>query len=130
MTVHEGGCLCGAIRYKVEGEPLMSGACYCRDCQIVAGGGCTYGAAYLTDALTVTKGKTQAFVVKADLRQVTEVESLFKATIAKFGHINILINNAGLYESHPIAEVSYEEWGESWKRVIDTNLIVCPIGLI
>lgn len=66
MTVHEGGCLCGAVRYKVEGEPLMAGACYCRDCQIVAGGGCTYGAAYLTDALTVTKGTTRAFVVKAD----------------------------------------------------------------
>lgn len=66
MTVREGGCLCGAIRYKVEGEPLMSGACYCRDCQYVAGGAEAVGAGYPAEALTVTKGETRQFVIKSD----------------------------------------------------------------
>lgn len=28
-----GSCLCGAVSYRVEGEPLNSVFCYCRDCQ-------------------------------------------------------------------------------------------------
>ncbi|KIV99344.1 uncharacterized protein PV09_09002 [Verruconis gallopava] len=32
-----GGCLCGAIRYTVTGEPMFSCICYCNDCQKVTG---------------------------------------------------------------------------------------------
>jgi hypothetical protein len=33
MAQMAGGCLCGAIRYTTEAEPLLSGVCHCRDCQ-------------------------------------------------------------------------------------------------
>jgi hypothetical protein len=32
-----GGCLCGAVRYRSEAQPLFSGVCHCRDCQKFTG---------------------------------------------------------------------------------------------
>ena len=35
--VHEGGCVCGAIRYRVKGEPLRAYVCHCTFCQRFTG---------------------------------------------------------------------------------------------
>ncbi|MCW8084072.1 GFA family protein [Sabulicella glaciei] len=29
----EGGCCCGQLRFRTEGEPLRSGLCHCLDCR-------------------------------------------------------------------------------------------------
>ncbi len=36
-TIRTGGCLCGAVRYRVEGEPYKSGLCHCADCRKITG---------------------------------------------------------------------------------------------
>lgn len=33
----EGGCACGAIRYRLTAAPLIVHACHCRDCQRLTG---------------------------------------------------------------------------------------------
>jgi hypothetical protein len=35
--VRTGGCLCGAIRYSLEGEPFHVGRCHCADCRKESG---------------------------------------------------------------------------------------------
>lgn len=37
MTI-EGGCYCGAVRYHVEGEPVIKAQCHCRECGYISGG--------------------------------------------------------------------------------------------
>lgn len=36
---YTGGCLCGAVRYEAEGEPLYAGHCHCADCRKASGSG-------------------------------------------------------------------------------------------
>jgi hypothetical protein len=33
----EGGCACGAVRYKLTADPMIVNACHCRDCQRITG---------------------------------------------------------------------------------------------
>ncbi|MEA3001093.1 MAG: hypothetical protein QOK17_2926 [Sphingomonadales bacterium] len=33
----EGGCACGAVRYRMEGPPLVVHACHCSQCQTLSG---------------------------------------------------------------------------------------------
>ena len=35
--VHTGGCLCGAVRYSVHGDPLHVARCHCADCRKESG---------------------------------------------------------------------------------------------
>lgn len=34
----EGGCLCGALRYRVTGDPVAATLCHCADCRRASGG--------------------------------------------------------------------------------------------
>ena len=60
-----GGCLCGAVRYSIVGEPVVQLFCYCTDCTKVSG---TDGyAAYVVQRsnLTLDQGQPSSFSVTA-----------------------------------------------------------------
>ena len=37
--VFSGGCLCGAVRYECQAEPVVAGHCHCIDCRKSSGAG-------------------------------------------------------------------------------------------
>jgi NAD(P)-dependent dehydrogenase (short-subunit alcohol dehydrogenase family) len=40
----------------------------------------------------------------------------------QYDRLDVLVNNAGVFTEHKIAEVSYEQWQAAWDETIGTNL--------
>lgn len=49
-----GGCLCGAVRYKINAKPIMTRTCWCRTCQYFAAGHATVNVVFPTDAVSIS----------------------------------------------------------------------------
>jgi hypothetical protein len=62
----EGGCYCGALRYKAEGDALFKAQCHCRECQYASGGGPNYAMALPEVGFSYTKGEPKGFT-RSDL---------------------------------------------------------------
>jgi hypothetical protein len=63
--VHQGGCLCGQVRFRIEAEPVSAARCYCQTCQKLSGGGHTENITFRADAVQVT-GAYATFVWTGD----------------------------------------------------------------
>ncbi|MEO6386888.1 MAG: GFA family protein [Croceibacterium sp.] len=55
-TIHEGGCGCGQVRYRVEGEPIFVNNCHCRLCQQQTGSTSVVNAFFETERVTLLEG--------------------------------------------------------------------------
>ena len=56
--------------------------------------------------------------LQADVRRYDEVQAAIAATVARFGGLDVLVNNAGIGIFAPVASMTRDQWRE----VIDTNL--------
>jgi hypothetical protein len=64
QTVYTGGCLCGAVRYEAQGEPLYAGHCYCEDCRKASGSGFIPFMGYARESVRFS-GQPRQFTSKA-----------------------------------------------------------------
>lgn len=62
---YTGGCLCGAVRYESNVEPVFAGNCHCKDCQRASGGPYT-PAMFFPAAGVIVTGTTKVYQAVAD----------------------------------------------------------------
>ncbi len=63
-------------------------------------------------------------LIQADITRPDEVQRMVESTIEQLGGLDILVNNAGaVFEHHPLADIDYKTWQDSWQQTMHTNLI-------
>ena len=66
----------------------------------------------------ISKGGGKAVAIQGSVAKKAEVERLFTETEKAFGKIDIVVNNAGVYEFVPLEEVTEQQF----HRMFDTNV--------
>ena len=56
---YEGGCACGAIRYRMESSPIIVHCCHCHWCQRETGSSYALNAMIEADQVTLLRGKPE-----------------------------------------------------------------------
>jgi hypothetical protein len=59
----EGGCACGAVRYRLRSGPLIVHACHCTECQRLTGAAFAVNALIESDRLEILAGDPRAVPV-------------------------------------------------------------------
>ncbi|QAS70289.1 SDR family oxidoreductase [Oenococcus sicerae] len=59
-------------------------------------------------------GSVDAFAVQANVSQVADTAKLFDTAIAHFGHVDVLVNNAGLMITEPISKVTEDSFDKQF----------------
>ncbi len=68
------------------------------------------GAKVRETAAEVTKLGRRSLAVEADLGSVADIDKMVTAVVAEFGHIDTLVNNAGVTRRADIMDLTEEDW--------------------
>jgi 3-oxoacyl-[acyl-carrier protein] reductase len=75
------------------------------------------GADRVVADITTTGGK--AVAIQGDVSKASDVQRLFAETKKTFGRLDVLVNNAGIYQFAPLAEITEEQF----HRQFNTNVL-------
>lgn len=84
-----------------------------------------------TKAITeeiITKGK-KAIICPCDIKDSNSVMKAINEAVDVFGHIDIIINNAGLGIFKPVEEIEEEEWDTVLETVLKGTFLVTKFAL-
>ena len=62
----EGGCLCGAVRYRVTNPPFRTSVCHCTFCQRRTGSAFGVGAYFKKDDFQLLRGELRSYEHRSD----------------------------------------------------------------
>ncbi len=64
--IHEGGCQCGAVRYRTGDQPVRVIACHCTTCKQRTGGAYGVGVYLKDEDVELTKGTMKTFEFRSN----------------------------------------------------------------
>lgn len=68
-AVHQGGCMCGAVRYEAEGEPKLVVHCHCASCRHHTGAPVVTFAIFVEEQVRFTKGERKLYESSPGVRR-------------------------------------------------------------
>lgn len=63
-------------------------------------------------------GADRVLSLRCDVRSESDVDAAFAAVDARFGRLDLLVNNAAIFQKTPVADITLEQW----QRHLDVNL--------
>jgi hypothetical protein len=66
MSGLEGGCACGAVRYRLKSGPMFVHCCHCTDCQRQVGSAFVINALIETDRIEMLSGELKPWSMPTD----------------------------------------------------------------
>jgi 3-oxoacyl-[acyl-carrier protein] reductase len=67
----------------------------------------------------IEKAGGKAVAVKGDVSKVNDAQAIVDAAVKHFGHLDVLVNNSGVYEFKPLEEITEEHY----RRQFDVNVL-------
>jgi hypothetical protein len=85
-VTREGGCACGAVRYRLASEPLFIHCCHCRNCQRQTGSAFVINLLIETGRVEVLAGDMQQVDAPRDDGSVQQIFRCQTCQVALFSH--------------------------------------------
>lgn len=73
MSTLEGGCACGALRYRLKTPPMFTNCCHCVDCQRQVGSAFVINAIIETDRIDIHSGHVAASRMPTDSGRIHDI---------------------------------------------------------
>src|SRR6185312_6796978 len=123
----KGGCLCGAVRYEIDADPIACRVCWCRTCQAFGAGGGTVNVCFPSNAIRI-QGQSRDYVSTAASGNVMHRRFCPQCGVHLFSEAaarpDLIFVRAGSLENPEIAKPTSTIWvsqAPSW-ACIDPRL--------
>jgi len=70
-----------------------------------------------------------AIAVRADFSRLADIRSLFEQTLQTFGRLDVLVNNAGMMHTKPLAEVTEEDFDRHFALNAKGTFFACQAAV-
>src|SRR5205085_10477226 len=74
------------------------------------------------ESLVTEIGEERALAVQADVGNPADVAKLIDETIARFGRIDIVVNNAATFDMNEFERDDYDAWRRGWETTFAVNV--------
>jgi 3-oxoacyl-[acyl-carrier protein] reductase len=86
-------------------------------------------AAFARSANKLASLASDVLPVAGDVSVLGDVERLFSTAESHFGHVDVLINNAGMIDPAPLIETTFDEWQEMFAVNVHGVYLTCRRAL-